>query len=73
MAKRWDVERDGKYMTVFDHYKLDMENGGMLVREPLKLKADGDYGCDPLGDGKFRMVPSGDIVDRTEMRRRLNK
>ena len=22
-----------------------------------------DYGSDPLGDGKFRMIPSGDIVD----------
>lgn len=30
-----------------------------------------DYGCDPLGDGTFRMVPSGDIVDFEEMRRRL--
>ena len=30
-----------------------------------------DYGCDPLGDGKFKMVPSGDIVDREEKERRL--
>ena len=24
----------------------------------------GDYGADPIGDGTFRMVPSGDVVDR---------
>ena len=31
----------------------------------------GDYGADPLGDGTFRMVPSGDIVDFEERNRRL--
>jgi len=30
-----------------------------------------DYGSDPLGNGLFRMVPSGDIVDRDERNRRL--
>ena len=30
-----------------------------------------DYGCDPLGGGRFRMVPSGDIVSLEEKRRRL--
>jgi len=30
-----------------------------------------DYGADPLGDGKFRMVPSGDIVSLEERNRRL--
>lgn len=27
----------------------------------------GDYGCDPVGDGTFRMVPSGDVVGYEEM------
>jgi hypothetical protein len=31
----------------------------------------GDYGADPIGDGTFRMVPSGDVVDREERNRRL--
>ena len=31
----------------------------------------GDYGADPIGDGKFKMVPSGDVVDREERDRRL--
>jgi len=30
-----------------------------------------DYGSDPLGNGLFRMVPSGDIVDAEERNRRL--
>jgi hypothetical protein len=32
-----------------------------------------DYGCDPIGDGIFRMVPSGDIVDADERNRRLDR
>jgi hypothetical protein len=31
-----------------------------------------DYGCDPLGNGQFKMVPSGDVVDTTEKERRMN-
>lgn len=32
-----------------------------------------DYGCDPIGDGTFRMVPSGDIVDYAERCKRLGR
>ena len=32
-----------------------------------------DYGSDPIGDGTFRMVPSGDIVNREERDKRLSK
>jgi len=32
-----------------------------------------DYGSDPLGDGKFKMVPSGDIVNREERDARLKR
>ena len=32
-----------------------------------------DYGCDPIGDGKFKMVPSGDIVDFQERNKRLER
>lgn len=31
-----------------------------------------DRGSDPLGNGQFRMWPSGDIVDRDERNRRLS-
>jgi len=31
----------------------------------------GDYGADPLGDGTFKMVPSGDVVTFEERNKRL--
>lgn len=40
-------------------------------RQTIVATEDKDYGADPLGDGMFRMVPSGDIVDGEERRRRL--
>ena len=45
------------------------QQGGRLSGS-IKRKA-GDYGADPIGDGTFRMVPSGDIVDYDERCRRL--
>lgn len=42
-------------------------------RKHINLREGGDYGADPLGDGTFRMVPSGDIVDYQERNIRLNK
>ena len=35
-------------------------------------QATNDHGSDPLGNGTFRMVPSGDIVDSAERDRRLS-
>ena len=32
-----------------------------------------DYGADPIGDGTFKMVPSGDIVDFDERNKRLKR
>ena len=43
------------------------------VRTPIDVHRKGDYGADPLGGGKFKMVPSGDIVDYAERCRRLAK
>lgn len=51
-------------------YELDPE--GRPIREPIRQRPPGaDYGADPLPNGMFRMVPSGDIVDVDEKRRRL--
>lgn len=36
------------------------------VFEPIQIKAGEDYGCDPLGNGMFKMVPSGKIVNKEE-------
>tara|TARA_R110000751_G_scaffold69608_7_gene141304 strand:- start:422 stop:622 length:201 start_codon:yes stop_codon:yes gene_type:complete len=62
-----------RYMTVLGAYTLDMEQHGKLLRDKVDTSKTGDYGCDPLGDGLFRMVPSGDIVDLVEMQKRTNK
>jgi hypothetical protein len=63
-----------RYMTVMGGYKLDMHNHGKLVHEPLAPRIPGkDYGADPIGDGTFRMVPSGDIVSYEERCKRLEQ
>ena len=41
------------------------------LRQRVNVNAPGDYGADPIGDGTFRMVPSGDVVDLAERNRRL--
>ncbi len=56
-------------MTVLGGY--DLGPRGVLIRQNVDLARPGDYGADPVGDGTFRMVPSGDIVDDTERKRRL--
>ena len=59
-------------ITVLDAYVIDLDNGGRLEPAPkIDTTTPGDYGADPLGDGTFRMVPSGDIVDYDERCRRL--
>jgi hypothetical protein len=58
-------------IEVMGGYKVDLDRRGALVRERIDTNRPGDYGSDPLGDGTFRMVPSGDIVSFEEMRRRL--
>jgi hypothetical protein len=47
-------------------------DGTVIHRAQLPPRVPGkDYGADPVGDGTFRMVPSGDIVDHAERNRRL--
>jgi hypothetical protein len=55
--------------------RLMAESAGMTYLAPrrINLAGEGDYGADPLGDGTFRMVPSGEIVDFAERCRRLEK
>lgn len=58
----------------FDGYDFTSGPGGTVVkREHVDTRTPGDYGADPLGDGTFRMVPSGDIVDFEERNRRLGR
>ncbi len=52
--------------------RLMAESVGMDYFPPTPIRATtGDYGADPIGDGTFRMVPSGDVVDYAERCRRL--
>ena len=59
----------------FAGYKFTTGPEGTTIHRgpPIDISASGDYGADPLGDGKFRMVPSGDVVDGTEKERRLTR
>ena len=56
----------------FAGYTFVANNRGTTVLRPTATRRDGDYGCDPMGDGTYRMVPSGDIVDEAERARRLS-
>jgi hypothetical protein len=46
-------------------------NGTVIDRARIDTQKPGDHGADPIGDGTFRMVPSGDVVDLAERNRRL--
>ena len=50
-------------------YDLDRETL-TPIRRPVDTRP-GDHGADPIGDGTYRMVPSGDVVDLEERDRRL--
>lgn len=53
----------------FDQIKDMQQKRGKY--NPIDITVVGDYGADPIGDGTFKMVPSGDIVDFDERCRRL--
>ena len=42
-------------------------------RQTVDLTSGRDHGADPLGDGMFRMVPSGDVVDKRTRDERLGR
>ena len=53
-------------------YELDRQTL-TPIRRRIDTTRAGDYGADPLGDGTFRMIPSGDVVDWNERNRRLGQ
>ena len=61
---------DGQKRLMAVSVGLDSET---YVSKPIVRKEDCDYGADPVGDGTFKMVPSGDVVDFEERCRRLKK
>lgn len=67
--------KERKYLRDMEHptvlgYELDRSTLTPIKRaiEPTNGR---DYGADPVGNGTFKMVPSGDIVDYTERCKRL--
>jgi hypothetical protein len=64
------ISTDDKKPIVAFGYNLDAS--GAPIRQTVPARKPGqDYGADPVGDGTFRMVPSGDIVSLAERKRRL--
>lgn len=60
--------RDMEYPSVLG-YALNRD-----TLTPIRVQirvSSGDYGRDPIGDGRFRMVPSGDVVTFEESENRL--
>ena len=54
-----------------DWKHIQAMQGKTHVSRKVDTSRAGDYGADPIGDGTFRMVPSGDVVDKEERNRRL--
>ena len=54
-----------------DWKDIQAMQGKAHVSRKVDTSRAGDYGADPIGDGTFRMVPSGDVVDMEERNRRL--
>ncbi len=57
-------------LIVLDGYPVSED--GSVIRQYTDTQHSGDHGADPLGNGMFRMVPSGDIVNDSERQRRLS-
>ena len=54
-------------------FGIELDSRGTPVRKTVPYRSPGeDYGSDPIGDGTFRMVPSGDIVTLAERNVRLS-
>jgi hypothetical protein len=58
----------GKPLVAFG---LNLNADGSPIRGAVNTRKVGDHGCDPIGDGTYRMVPSGDIVNFEERCKRL--
>jgi hypothetical protein len=50
--------------------EIQQRQQGTFIAEAIR-PTSGDYGCDPIGDGTFKMVPSGDLVTLEERNKRL--
>lgn len=63
-----------RYDTAEGQKRLMAESMGLpfdTYTRKVDVTKAGDHGADPIGNGMFRMVPSGDVVDYAERCRRL--
>lgn len=75
------LRHQGEYLVMADQQIFGMswdtiqrlQQGDKNARPTIDLDREVDYGADPLDDGSFRMIPSGDIVDFAERCRRLER
>lgn len=68
MNKRDHTTADGQKRMMAESMGLPSDT---YIRRAVDTRVPGDHGADPIGDGTFKMVPSGDIVDLAERNRRL--
>jgi hypothetical protein len=71
-----EIKKNPRYS--YDHTtgegqrRLMYESAGLpYISSRIDRSKSGDYGADPIGNGMFRMVPSGDIVSSSEKTKRL--
>lgn len=64
---------DKKTGEPLEAFGFNLDDLGRPIRTEgrIDLSSPSDYGADPIGDGTFRMVPSGDIVSFEERNKRL--
>lgn len=61
-------------LDVYGHkFHIDEKGNTRRVSQHVETNRSGDWGADPVGDGTFRMHPSGDVVSLEERNRRLKK
>ena len=63
--------RDRKTGEEIRPFGYALDTAGVPIRDTINPTTGKDYGADPIGDGTFRMIPSGDIVNLAERTRRL--
>ena len=71
MARRQKPAPKTHELRAFGYEFTSSPTGTVIQRGTIQTSSREDYGADPIGDGRFRMVPSGDIVDFEERNRRL--
>lgn len=76
-----EIKKNPRPRYSYDHttgegqIRLMYESAGLpyIPSSRIDVSKPGDYGADPIGNGMFRMIPSGDIVSSSEKTKRLKR